>query len=82
VERGNRPIVVALGNPYLLREIPDVPAYLVGWGGFPVSQRAAARALLGTIPITGHLPIGIPPVAPLGAGEERPVRAARGPGAP
>jgi beta-N-acetylhexosaminidase len=82
VVQGHRPIVVALGNPYLLHEIPEVPAYLVAWGGFPVSQRAAARAVLGVIPITGHLPIGIPPVAPLGAGEQRPARSALGTGAP
>jgi beta-N-acetylhexosaminidase len=81
VVQGHRPIVIALGNPYLLHEIPEVPAYLVAWGGFPVSQRAAARAVLGVIPITGHLPIGIPPVAPLGAGEQRPARSALGTGA-
>jgi beta-N-acetylhexosaminidase len=71
VARGRRPIVVAMGNPYLLQQIPGAPTYLVAWGGFPVSQRAAARALLGLAPIGGRLPIAIPPVAPLGAGLER-----------
>jgi beta-N-acetylhexosaminidase len=71
VERDKRPIVVNMGNPYLLQQIPEVPAYLVAWGGFPVSQRAAARALLGRAPITGRLPIEIPPLAPLGAGHIR-----------
>ena len=71
VARGAKPIVVALGNPYLLREIPGVPAYIVAWGGFPVLQQAAARALLGAAPITGRLPITIPPVATLGAGLTR-----------
>ncbi|HEX6057536.1 MAG TPA: glycoside hydrolase family 3 N-terminal domain-containing protein [Gemmatimonadaceae bacterium] len=71
VARGRRPVVVALGNPYLLQQIPDAPTYLVAWGGFPVSQRAAARALLGLAPIGGRLPIAIPPVAPLGAGLDR-----------
>jgi beta-N-acetylhexosaminidase len=66
--RGRRPIVVSFGNPYLLTQTPGVAAYLVGWGGFPVSQQAAARALLGTAPIEGRLPIAIPPVARLGAG--------------
>ncbi len=59
-QRGARPILVAFGNPYLLQQVPAVPAYLVAWAGFPVSQRAAARALLGTAPITGTLPISIP----------------------
>jgi beta-N-acetylhexosaminidase len=68
VDRGRRPIVVALGNPYFLQQVPTVPAYVVAWGGFPVSQQAAARALLGTIPAPGKLPISIPPYAPFGAG--------------
>ena len=71
VARGRKPIVVAFGNPYLLRQIPGVPAYLVAWGGFPVSQQAAARALLGTSAITGQLPISIPPHVRRDAGEQR-----------
>jgi len=69
--RKKRPIIVALGNPYLLQQIPKVPAYLVAWGGFPVSQGAAARALLGATDISGRLPISIPPVVPRGAGLDR-----------
>jgi beta-N-acetylhexosaminidase len=61
---GRKVIVVSFGNPYLLQQIPAVPAYVVAWGGFPGSQSAAARALLGVAPITGTLPISIP----LGAG--------------
>ena len=61
---GRKLIVVSFGNPYLLQQIPAVPAYVVAWGGFPASQTAAARALLGSAPITGKLPISIP----LGAG--------------
>jgi len=71
VDRGRKPIVVAFGNPYLLQQLPWVSAYLVAWGGFPVSQTAAARALLGSAPISGHLPISIPPHANRGAGESR-----------
>ncbi len=58
--RGKRPIVVAFGNPYLLQQIPGVSAYVVAWGGFPLSQSAAARALMGVQPISGKLPISIP----------------------
>ena len=63
-----RPIVVSLGNPYLLQQMPSVPAYLIAWSGIGVSQRAAARALLGTNAITGRLPIRIPPRTSIGAG--------------
>lgn len=75
VQRGRKPIVVAFGNPYLLQQVPWVGAYVVAWGGFPVSQTAAARALLGTAAISGHLPISIPPYATRGTGEERAARA-------
>jgi beta-N-acetylhexosaminidase len=68
VERRRRPIVVALGNPYLLSQIPDVGTYVVAWGGFPVSQQAAARVLIGLVPATGRLPISIPGYAVFGAG--------------
>lgn len=68
VDRGAKPAVIAFGNPYFLLQVPRVPAYVVAWGGLPVSQQAAARAILGAIPINGRLPISIPPYAPLGAG--------------
>jgi beta-N-acetylhexosaminidase len=69
--KGGRVVVVAFGNPYLLQQIPSVPGYMVAWSGFPVSQQAAARALTGAAPITGRLPISIPPLIQMGAGLER-----------
>ncbi len=57
---GKRPVVVSFSDPYLLRQIPWVPSYVVAWGGFPPSQLAAARAILGRIPMAGKLPISIP----------------------
>ena len=79
---GRKVIVVSFGNPYLLQQIPAVPAYVVAWGGFPGSQSAAARALTGVAPITGTLPISIPLAAgmatiPFGTGITRQVTAAR-----
>jgi beta-N-acetylhexosaminidase len=69
--RNPRTILVNFGNPYLYQQVPDVSAYVLAWGGFPVSQRAAALALVGAIPITGKLPISIPPYLPFGAGMVR-----------
>ena len=77
VQRGRRPIVVAMGNPYLFQQTPDAPAYVIGWGGFAVSQHATARALLGANELRGRLPISIPPLAPFGAGESRASSGAR-----
>jgi beta-N-acetylhexosaminidase len=68
VKLRKRPIVVSHGNPYLLQQMPDVPVYLVAWSGIGLSQRAAARALLGASAITGRLPIRIPPYTSIGAG--------------
>ena len=71
MQRGRKPVVIAFGNPYLLQQLPWVGTYLVAWGGFPVSQTAAARALLGTSAISGRLPISIPPYIRRGIGIER-----------
>lgn len=64
-------ILVAFGSPYALLQVPDVPTYMVSWGGFAASQRSAARALAGVIGISATLPISIPPLLPFGAGERR-----------
>ena len=69
--RTSRVILVAFGSPYALLQAPDVPSYMVSWGGFAASQRAAARALAGEIGISATLPISIPPLLTLGSGEQR-----------
>jgi beta-N-acetylhexosaminidase len=66
--RGRKVIVVALGNPYLLSQIPTVPEYVVAWDGANASQQAAANVISGVTPASGHLPITIPPVAKRGDG--------------
>jgi len=70
-QRHTRTVLLAFGNPYLLQQVPSVSTYVVAWGGFPVSQTAAARALLGLSPINGRLPITIPPLLPFGTGLTR-----------
>jgi beta-N-acetylhexosaminidase len=72
---GVRVILASFSNPYVAAELPPLSTYLVAWGGSPVTQRAAARALLGLAPIGGQLPITIPSVAPYGAGLRRDVLA-------
>lgn len=74
-ERNPRTAVVAFGNPYFYQQVSFTPAYLIAWGGFPASQRAAARALLGVAEISGRLPIAIPPALRLGDGIRRAPRA-------
>ncbi len=64
-------ILVSLGNPYLISELPEIGSYLIGWRANSVTERAVARALAGTAAITGRLPIGIPPAYPRGWGVMR-----------
>ena len=61
-------VAVSFGNPYLLQAMPQVPAYLAAYSIVPVSQRAAARAMLGIIEINGHLPVSLPGLYPIGHG--------------
>jgi len=68
---GAHVVLATFSNPYIAAELPPTEAYLISWGSLPVSQRAAARALLGVAPITGQLPITIPSVATYGAGLRR-----------
>ena len=65
-------VVISFGNPYLLREFPDVQAYLLAWSGAQVSQQAAARALFGELPLQGRTPTRIPPGFEIGAGLQLP----------
>jgi beta-N-acetylhexosaminidase len=68
-------VVISFGNPYLLRAFPAAQSYLLAWSGAEVSQRAAAAALFGRIPITGRMPTRVPPDYGLGAGIQLPARA-------
>jgi beta-N-acetylhexosaminidase len=67
--------LVSLGSPYLILQVPGVQGYLLAWAPGALSEAAAAAALAGTLPITGTLPIRLPPLYPLGHGLVRePVR--------
>ena len=61
-------VLVSLGSPYLLNQTPAVRSYLIAWSGVRASERAVALALLGRVPIGGHLPTRIPPDYALGWG--------------
>ena len=87
---GPRVAIVSFGSPYLLAALPGAGTYLVAWGGREVSQRAAARAVTGVAPVSGRLPVSIPPLHRAGDGLDRAVAegvaggdvAAEGPPAP
>jgi beta-N-acetylhexosaminidase len=60
--------VVAVGNPYLAKDFPEVQNYLCTFSAMPVSEVSAAKALFGEIPMRGHLPVTIPGIAQRGTG--------------
>ena len=63
------PVVgISFGNPYLLQNFPELKTYLVAYGDMPSLQQAAARAVVGSIDITGKLPISLPGLYPRGTG--------------
>ena len=60
--------LIAMGNPYLLRNFPDVAAYMTTYSTVPPSEISAVKALFGEIPINGKLPVSIPGFAQYGDG--------------
>ena len=64
-------VLVSLGNPYVIGGLPEVGSYLIGWRSNAVVERAVARALAGAAPISGRLPIGLPPRYARGWGLQR-----------
>jgi beta-N-acetylhexosaminidase len=61
-------ILVAFGNPYLLRSFPDAAAYMAAFSTTTTSEAAVVRALFGEIPISGRMPVSIPGFAKIGDG--------------
>ncbi|HEX9502630.1 MAG TPA: glycoside hydrolase family 3 N-terminal domain-containing protein, partial [Thermoanaerobaculia bacterium] len=72
VESLKMPVVaIAFGTPYLLREVPSVGTYICAYGIQPVMQVAAANAIFGEAPFSGHLPVTIPGLYARGHGIAR-----------
>jgi beta-N-acetylhexosaminidase len=63
-------VLVAVGNPYLASDFPEVQNYLCTFSGASVSEVSAVKALFGEIPIHGRLPVTIPHIAQRGSGVE------------
>jgi beta-N-acetylhexosaminidase len=65
---GRKTVVLAMGNPYLAKDFPEVQNYLCTFSAAPVSEVSAAKALFGEMAIHGRLPVTIPGIAARGAG--------------
>ena len=68
---GDRTVVLALGSPYSILNFPSIRSYLCTYSWVPTSERSAAKALFGEIPIHGKLPVTLPGIAKRGDGIER-----------
>ncbi len=71
-DSGKPTVMVSFGNPYLLRSVPDVSAYVCAYGSMRVSVQAAVQAMFGEINVSGKLPVTIPHVAVYGTGIDLP----------
>ncbi|MEO5904921.1 MAG: glycoside hydrolase family 3 protein, partial [Gemmatimonadaceae bacterium] len=72
VSRRRSTVVVAFGNPYVIRQFPSVGSYLVTYGVGDDLERAAANALLGGQKITGRTPVSLPGFFKAGDGIQSP----------
>ncbi|MBX7169489.1 MAG: glycoside hydrolase family 3 protein [Pyrinomonadaceae bacterium] len=57
---GDKPVVsIAFGNPYFLRNFPEMKTYIAAYGDMTSLQKATANALMGNADFVGKLPITI-----------------------
>jgi beta-glucosidase-like glycosyl hydrolase len=62
-------MLVSFGSPYLLGQLPGFQGgYLLAWSDVPATERAVAKALAGSAPITGRSPVALSPQLPKGTG--------------
>jgi len=63
--RAGKPVImVGLGSPYLVEGFPEAATWLSAFSVQDVAQKAAARALLGQIAVSGSLPVSLPSASP------------------
>ena len=70
-QSGSKTMVLAMGNPYVASDFPDIQNYLCTFSNSTVSEMSAVKALFGEITIRGRLPVTIPNIAQRGAGIDR-----------
>jgi CubicO group peptidase (beta-lactamase class C family) len=71
LNRVNKPtVLVSFGNPYVLSDLPDTDAHVLGWYNSSYQINGVVPALFGASQVKATLPIEIPGMYPLGAGLE------------
>jgi len=62
--------VIAMGNPYLAMNFPEVQTYICTYSSAPTSERSAVKLLFGEMQTKGKLPVSLPGIAERGSGLE------------
>jgi beta-N-acetylhexosaminidase len=61
-------VLISFGDPYFIKTIPNVDAYICAYSAAEASVEAAVETLVGVNNPSGRLPITIPDIAPYGMG--------------
>ncbi len=60
--------IIAFGNPYMIRQFPEVKNYAVTYAIEEIAQTAATRTMFGEVKFQGKLPVTIPDLFEIGSG--------------
>lgn len=63
-EAGAKVAALSFTSPYVVRQFPDVEAYVVSYSPHTLSQRATVQALWGELPFRGSLPVDLALLSP------------------
>ncbi len=59
IERGTRVMVISFGNPYILKDFPEIDTYICAYSDVRTSVIAVYKGITGKINFNGKLPISI-----------------------
>lgn len=68
ITQDNPSVVIAFGNPYVVKDLGETDAQVMAWSGSDYQIRNTVPSLFGASEITGKLPISIPEMHEFGHG--------------
>lgn len=68
ISRPSPSMLVAFGNPYVVRDLPDADAHIMAWSSNTDQVKQTVPALFGASRVSGKLPINIPGMYQIGDG--------------